>query len=1174
VTPERWAQIEDLFHRAVECGPERRTALLDQSCSDDPELRREVEALLSCDGSARDNVQAAIRPAIEGFGFPLTGEVISHYRILDGLGRGGMGLVYRAEDIRLGRLVALKFLPEESANNPVALARFEREARAVSAVEHPNICPIYEFGEHEGRPFLVMQLLEGQTLRELLEVRRSEEPKPSVGAAAERNMGLPLDQLLDLGIQIADGLHAAHQKGIIHRDIKPANIFVTNEGQVRILDFGLAKLAQDVAVFDDDMAANGEEAGGRARNVDPVLSRTGAAIGTVAYMSPEQASGETLDRRTDIYSLGLVLYEMATGALPRSGVNTPCSDVRLVTSEPLTANTILTTRGTSYHAIKAALVRGRKRQPQMHVPRRLEIVISRATNRDRERRYQNISELASDLRTTKLERVSRTRRTRIVLILLALTLLLAAAAPKIFRFAQQSYRLRQLQNLSLVPLTTTLSGNAVAPAFSPDGRKIVFAWDGENGDQAYDLYVKPIGTEELHRMTEQPGRYHSAWSPDGRSIAFVRLSDPDHSGLFIIPSSGGPESKITPRCYSTVTGIGAIAWSPNGKHIACIGIGPTSTTAQLFLVATETFSVTPVETGCSRPISPSFSPDSEYLSWTCSPIIGGASDVQFMRLATRRVSRLLQRADTIGGPVWDPDGQRLLFSSDIIGDLWEVSFRDPDRLEKVLAGHDAFDLAFSPTGDRLAFAQNHTNVNIWAVDVTGAQPNAFLRVSSSREQNTPAVSPDGSKIAFESNRSGANEIWVSDEYGRNSVQLSSFGIEMTGTPRWSPDGSLIAFASRAGGESNIYLVDPRGGTPRKLGIDVRGNSQPSWSRDGNWIYFVNGEDAQHSTCWKVSASGGHAVRLTDGPALRPLESPDGRNLYFARQSGQLVRADTDGHELEEILEIGPVEPGGWVPVDDGIYFIHLDNNRRNIAFFDFATRGIRPIYRLRKPSPRWFGGMSVYRNWLLFPQLDNQTSDLVMIENWNKEATTQKNEVRIDTSTPLQSPQSPSGYVPTGWVLAGSDPAGYKAGVDSQIAINGHQSVYLKSKFAPGLGEKSVTPSPDGFGTLMQSFSAKNYTGKRLRLSAFVKSENVMNWAGLWMRINKGSEIVAFDNMQDRPIKRTTGWQNYHVVLDVASDATDIYFGILLNGPGSVWLNTVNLEVVGSEVTTTDQKYH
>ena len=194
-----------------------------------------------------------------------------------------------------------------------------------------------------------------------------------------------------------------------------------------------------------------------------------------------------------------------------------------------------------------------------------------------------------------------------------------------------------------------------------------------------------------------------------------------------------------------------------------------------------------------------------------------------------------------------------------------------------------------------------------------------------------------------------------------------------------------------------------------------------------------------------------------------------------------------------------------------------------------------------------------------------------MIENWNKEAATQKNAVRTDTSTPLQSAQSPSGYVPTGWFLAGTNPAGYATGVDSQIAINGHPSVYLKSKFATRLREKSVTRSPEGFGTLMQSFSAKNYTGKRLRLSAFVKSENVKDWAGLWMRVDKGSQTVAFDNMHDRWIKGTTGWKSYDIVLDIASDATDIYFGILLVGPGSAWLNSVNLEVVGSEVTTTDQ---
>ena len=293
MTPERWAQIEDLFHRAADCEPAQRTGLLEEACRTDPDLRREVYALLSSDRSTRDRPQSAVSDGLNAFAFSLTGEVVSHYRILDGLGGGVMGLVYRAEDMRLGRLVALKFLPEESADNPMALARFEREARAVSAVEHPNICPIYEFGEHEGRPFLVMQLLEGQTLQELLENRSSEESKPAIGAAAQRNMNLPLEQVLDLAIQIADGLHAAHQKGIIHRDIKPANIFITKDGHAKILDFGLAKLAEDAAISENDMATNAEEGGERARNVDPVLSRTGVAIGTAAYMSPEQVPYRT-----------------------------------------------------------------------------------------------------------------------------------------------------------------------------------------------------------------------------------------------------------------------------------------------------------------------------------------------------------------------------------------------------------------------------------------------------------------------------------------------------------------------------------------------------------------------------------------------------------------------------------------------------------------------------------------------------------------------------------------------------------------------------------------------------------------------------------------------------------------------------------------------------------------
>ena len=377
MTPERWAQIEELFHRAAECGPEERTLLLDEACSNDPELRREVEVLLSCDQSAGNYVQAAVRAEIDTVGFPLAGETISHYRILDGLGGGGMGLVYRAEDMKLGRQVALKFLPEESANNPASLARFEREARSASALEHPNICPIYEFGEHEGRTFLVMQLLEGQTLREW------------IAAASPGNPPFAIDKLLDLAIQIVDGLGAAHRKGIIHRDIKPANIFVTTQGQAKILDFGLAKVASVATVGDEALEQGprvGRAAGATPRETAPLptpdlfLSRTGVAIGTAGYMSPEQVRGEKLDARTDLFSFGLVLYEMATGHRAFEGDTGPALHNAILTQTPVPA---------------------RQLNPQL--PAKLGQIISKALEKNRDARYRTVSDMRADLDILKHE---------------------------------------------------------------------------------------------------------------------------------------------------------------------------------------------------------------------------------------------------------------------------------------------------------------------------------------------------------------------------------------------------------------------------------------------------------------------------------------------------------------------------------------------------------------------------------------------------------------------------------------------------------------------------------------------------------------------------------------------------------------------------------------------------
>ena len=318
------------------------------------------------------HAEAASHPQTSA-GTNLLGKKVSHYRVLEIAGGGGMGLVYKAEDLKLGRRVALKFLPEELATDSLALQRFEREARTASSLNHPNICTIYEFGEHEGQPFIVMELLEGETLREWIS-------KAQVSAGGERAQ-LPLDRLLDIAIQITDGLDAAHQKGIIHRDIKPANIFVTTQGQVKILDFGLAKLATAGEVATEELSEDGTQG----TQVHPKhethetiithsLTRTGMAMGTAGYMSPEQVRGEKLDARTDLFSFGLILYEMATGRRAFSG------DTAAILKEA-----ILNHAPVPMHELRSTL------------PLKLEQIINKALVKDREQRYQTAADMRSDL---------------------------------------------------------------------------------------------------------------------------------------------------------------------------------------------------------------------------------------------------------------------------------------------------------------------------------------------------------------------------------------------------------------------------------------------------------------------------------------------------------------------------------------------------------------------------------------------------------------------------------------------------------------------------------------------------------------------------------------------------------------------------------------------------------
>ena len=532
MTPERWAQIEELFHRAAECDPKQRTVLLDETCNSDLELRRQVEVLLAGEERAKDVLKAAVHREMASMSFPLVGQTISHYRVLDGLGGGGMGLVYRAEDLRLGRQVALKFLPEDSSKDPGALARFEREARSASALEHPNICPIYEFGEQEGRSFLVMQLLQGHTLREIIsESEREKRP-------------LEIRKLLDLALQIAAGLEAAHRHGIIHRDIKPANIFVTQEGQAKILDFGLAKLSRgetaedlkvDTTKKDAPTVVRHENAG--QMTPDPLLSRTGVAMGTAGYMSPEQARGEKLDARTDLFSFGLVLYEMATGQRAFKGDTGPSLHGAILTQIPIPAGQL---------------------NPQ--VPSKLSQIIAKTLEKNRNLRYQTVSELCADLEDLKRKAELRSRLRRAVAVG-APVLAVVVVSTIIWSEKRQSQSTPSLPDLKLQQLTLNSSENPVTGgAISPDGKYL--AYTDLNG-----MHIKLIGNEQIQSVS-QPDLFTnggvtweiSAWFPDStRFLANAHsagqnpsLWSSDDTNIWVVSVLGGVPRKLRDH---------AVAWS-------------------------------------------------------------------------------------------------------------------------------------------------------------------------------------------------------------------------------------------------------------------------------------------------------------------------------------------------------------------------------------------------------------------------------------------------------------------------------------------------------------------------------------------------------------------------------------------------------------------------------------
>jgi len=885
----------------------------------------------------------------------MTGRTIGHYQVLEKLGEGGMGVVYKARDTRLNRFVALKFLPAVTEERK---ARFVQEARAASALNHPNIVTIHDIASDAGTDFIAMEYVPGKTLDQLI-------PRK----------GMRLGEALKYAVQIADALSKAHAAGIIHRDLKPGNVMVTQDGLVKVLDFGLAKLAEAPVGQAVSPAVQDQPT----RTLKPETEE-GTILGTVAYMSPEQAQGLPVDARSDIFSFGSLLYEMVTGRRAFHGDTNVSTLAAVINQEP---------------------------EPlDIEVPQELRRIIARCLRKDVARRFQHLDDVRVALEGLEEEsdpgrRLAASpgqptgpakRRRPLGALLASVAVLLSVGAGIWFAFLRSSAS-RELPP-RLTPFTS-YPGQEVHPAFSPDGKQVAFAWDGEGN---YDIYVKLIHAESPLRLTTNPADdFSPAWSPDGHSIAFLRAS-PAGADVLVVPSLGGPERMLGQSTAKTFTGLPVrygLSWSPDGESLAIadqgLPHGP-NCIVSLSMETREKHRLTSPPKDYVGDEVPRFSPDGTILAFVRTHSSGN-SDVYLLPMLRDQPAgeprRLTFDRSYILGLDWTPDGRGLVFSSDAGGsrNLWKVSTSggSPERL--ATASEDGLYPSAARQGHHLAYGKSVADSNIWRISGpggTGRKTPATRLVASTQRDSEPALSPDGKRIAFVSDRSGSTEVWVCNSDGLNPIQVTAFGGPHLGSPRWSPDGQRITFDSLRQGHRDVYVIGAEGGSLRRLTTETSSDVRPSWSQDGRRIYFGSNRSGDWQV-WKAPSEGGQAVQVTRRGGREAFESPDGRFVYYTKLGVPGVyRVPVEGGEEIQVFEEG--RQGCWAlgKRGAGLYILRA-NATPSVEFHDFGTRRSTLIGEI--PGARMFtvaSALAVSPDdlWILCVQLDRDDSDIVLVENF------------------------------------------------------------------------------------------------------------------------------------------------------------------------------------------------
>ena len=866
-----------------------------------------------------DAAQPTPAPAVPDPGVA-PGAVISHYRIEKIIGSGAVGNVYEALDLNLRRRVALKFLTEASLSDASATERFDREARTIAALDHPNICGTYEFDSQGGQRFLAMQLLEGETLCDRIARQGRLEP----------------GELLQFATQVSRGLEAAHERGIIHRDIKPSNLFVTRSGQVKILDFGIAKLAEAETV---EPNGPGPLPGAR-------TTAAGALMGTAAYMSPEQIQCLSVDHRTDIFSFGLVLYEMATGQHPFA--STPDAEV---------------THALVHQPLPSPADRNRSLHPS------LASVIERTLVKDRNRRIQSIKEVRELLESTG------TARLRSLKPAIAATAVIGALAIGALAWRAPS----GTTDLTVIPVTSS-PGLKEHLAVSPDGSQIAFAWYSEGDNE--DIFVQPVNSHTPVRLTTSPSRdFSPAWSGDGHSIAFLR-TESGRTGYFIIPATGGPERKVGEVPVNPAPFCRQLDWSRSSGHLVVTEWKPSAEGGPALVLLSEAdgTEIRRYPTGRGDLLcTPSFSPDGRSLAFLKGPDFRVA-DVYVVPVTGGPERRVTSEARMMQGLSWAPDGTSIVYSLRRSGPfgLWQVPANGGASRPVLETGNDVVDPHWSGSNPRLIFVRDMWDTNLWRVEGPeweGPRSGPVKLLASTREESSVDVSPDGTQIVFASARTGAFELWLARTDGVGLRRLTHFNGPETGYPRWSPDGKRIAFNSYPDGQPAIFVVAAEGGRAKRRAD----GEMPFWSQDGNWVYYLRNHGGSRGL-WRVPAHGGDAVRVADAPAAMAALAADGQSLILERGDNVWRRA-LNASGPGEMLVRG-VAHGNWAAAPGGLCYLRYSP----AASFGVECLNLHTGQEKRVASlgtwPRVYGppafAVSADGKWVFYGRTDQLESNIML----------------------------------------------------------------------------------------------------------------------------------------------------------------------------------------------------